>query len=192
MSNAPDQAPADRPEGAGNLISGNVGDGLDVTGSGDQVLGNLIGTDATGTQALGNGGDGVFVSGGNNAVGGTADGAGNVIAFNGGDGVRVDTGTGNAVLSDAIFANGNLGIELANHGNNDQPSPALTSANQDGPDTVVQGTLLAAANTTYTVQLFANPGDGSGAAEGQLITATATDGGNNTSAFSGPVVVMGG
>jgi titin len=208
--------------GAGNLISGNVGDGLDVTGNGNQVLGNLIGADATGTLAVGNGGDGVHVSGSNNAVGGTADGAGNVIAFNGRDGVRVDTGTGNAVLSDAIFANGNLGIELTNHGNNDQPAPTLTSANQDGPNTVVQGTLLAAANTTYTVQLFANPGGGSGAAEGQtllgtftvttddsglasftltvttsvpegqLITATATDGGNNTSAFSGPVVVMGG
>jgi titin len=206
---------------ASNLISGNVGDGLDVTGSGDQVLGNLIGTDVTGTQALGNGGDGVHVSGSNNAVGGAASAAGNVIAFNGIDGVRVDTGTGNAVLSDAIFANGNLGIELTNHGNNDQPSPTLTSASQGGPNTVVQGVLQAAANTTYTVQLFSNPSDGSGAAEGQtllgtftvttdasgfasfsltvttsvpegeLITATATDGGNNTSAFSGPVVVTG-
>jgi titin len=204
---------------ARNVISGNSGDGLDVTGSGNQVQGNYVGTDLTGAQALGNGGNGVSVSGGNNTVGGVASAAGDLIAFNGIDGVLVDTGTGNAVLSDAIFANGNLGIELTNHGNNDQPSPTLTSANQDGANTVIQGVLRAAANTTYTVQLFANSGDGTAQGqtllgtftvttdafgfasftltittsvpEGELITATATDGGNNTSAFSGPVVVTG-
>jgi titin len=204
---------------ARNVISGNNGDGVDVTGSSNQVLGNDVGTDLTGTQALGDGGNGVSVTGGANTVGGAASAAGNVIAFNGNDGVRVDTGTGNAVLSDSIFANGNLGIELINHGNNDQPPPTLTSASQDGANTVVQGMLHAAANTTYTVQLFSNPADApaqgetllgtftvrtdaSGFAsftltvttsvpEGDLITATATDGGNNTSEFSGPVVVTG-
>jgi hypothetical protein len=45
--------------GAANVISGNVGDGVDITGnfdsSGDNlVAGNFIGTDSTGTKALGN------------------------------------------------------------------------------------------------------------------------------------------
>ena len=42
----------------GNLISGNQAVGLSV-GSNDLILGNDIGTDATGTKALGNGGAGI-------------------------------------------------------------------------------------------------------------------------------------
>ncbi len=52
--------------------------------------------------------------------GGTAPGAGNTIAFNGHDGVRIDGGSRNSGLHNRIYANVNLGIELLNHGNNDQ------------------------------------------------------------------------
>ncbi len=80
--------------GAGNLISGNT-DGVDVFGgTGGAVTtnfiiqGNKIGTDFTGSGPLGNDtgialGDGVSA----NLVGGTTPGAGNIIAFNGFDGV---------------------------------------------------------------------------------------------------------
>src|SRR3712207_8033664 len=52
-------------------------------GSGNHVEGNIIGADADG-GALGNGGHGVKVDGGSdNWVGGSAPGAGNVIAANG-------------------------------------------------------------------------------------------------------------
>jgi hypothetical protein len=40
--------------GAGNLISGNPGQGIVIDGSGVSVQGNLIGTDATHEAALGN------------------------------------------------------------------------------------------------------------------------------------------
>lgn len=161
--------------GAGNVISDNAGNGVTLTGNGNLVLGNLIGTDRTGTQALGNGSNGVSITGSNNTIGGTAAGAGNVIAFNGNDGVLVDAGTGNAILSDLIFASGNLGIELINNGNHNQAAPLLSGAFLDGPNTVIQGVLQSTPNTTFTVQLFADPSaDPSGSAEGQELLGTIT------------------
>src|SRR5262249_14598745 len=86
-----------------------------------------------------------------------AAGAANTIAFNGGDGVLVDAGTGNAVLRNAIFSNTGLGIRLINGGNNDQAAPVLTSATSGGGVTTVQGTLTGRPNTPFTLELFANP-----------------------------------
>jgi hypothetical protein len=71
---------------ARNVISGNNFTGIFVGGSGNQIQGNFIGTNAAGTAALGNGTDGVNVSGSpaftNNVIGGTAAGAGNLISGN--------------------------------------------------------------------------------------------------------------
>jgi titin len=207
--------------GAGNLISGNQGDGISVINtSGVLVAGNTVGADATGTQPLGNGGNGVAIRPGasNNAVGGTQPRAGNVIAFNGGDGVLVDTGTGNAVLRNRIFANANLGIELRNGGNHNQPAPVLTSAVSGGGFTTIQGSFTGQASTTYLLEFFAdtgNPAQGrqflgaitvttgaDGVAminltvalqldPGEMVTATATDPNGNTSQFSAGVPVTG-
>jgi titin len=210
--------------GAGNLISGNARNGIlisSVFASGaDVVQGNRIGTDVTGTQALGNGGDGVHLERtNNNTVGGEAPGAGNIIAFNGNDGVLVDQGTGNAILGNAIFANANLGIELVRGGNHNQEAPVITSATTDGTSTTVTGTLSSAPNSTFTLEFFAtNPSDPSGAEQflgsvvvttdadgnasftvtiavaidpGWFLTATATDAENNTSRFSDPVELTG-
>ena len=70
-----------------NVISSNYFHGIYMTGFGNQVTGNFIGTNATGTAALGNGFNGVqvFTTGtgaGNNVIGGTASGAGNLISGN--------------------------------------------------------------------------------------------------------------
>jgi hypothetical protein len=164
---------------AANVIAANGGSGLLLSGANARtnlIQGNFIGTDTSATVNLGNAGDGVTVSGGsNNTVGGTAAGAGNVIAFNGNDGVRIDTGTGNAVLSDLIFSSGNLGIELVNGGNNNQAAPEVLSATQDGPNTVLQGNLRSTANTTFTLQFFSDPVcDPSGLGEGQRLLGTLT------------------
>jgi titin len=77
--------------GEGNVVSANTGDrgGVAITGTGNSVQGNLIGTDYTGTRttdpnghALGNAHNGVNVGAIAlaNIIGGTAPGAGNVIA----------------------------------------------------------------------------------------------------------------
>ncbi|AGA29090.1 Calx-beta domain-containing protein [Singulisphaera acidiphila] len=71
---------------AGNLISGNGGVGVQFHSqgaSGNQLQGNLIGTDATGTLPIGNAHGGVFLNHArNNIVGGTSKDARNVISGN--------------------------------------------------------------------------------------------------------------
>jgi len=71
---------------ARNVISGNSFDGVNIGGSGNQIQGNFIGTNASGTAAVPNGINGVNISISpqltNNVVGGTAPGAGNLISGN--------------------------------------------------------------------------------------------------------------
>ena len=65
--------------GAGNLISGNAQSGIWIQEAGaehNQVAGNIIGANATGTDSLPNGGDGIHIGGASsNLVGGIAYGA---------------------------------------------------------------------------------------------------------------------
>jgi hypothetical protein len=77
--------------GAGNLISGNQHAGLYLGGGADQVQGNYIGTDVTGTQALGNE-SGVVLVVGHILLGGTEAGAGNLISGNSSFGVVASGG----------------------------------------------------------------------------------------------------
>jgi CSLREA domain-containing protein len=184
--------------GAGNVISAN-GRGIWLSADGNQVLGNRIGTDATGTMNLGNtsisGTWGVRSDGINNTVGGSAAGSGNVIAYNGGAGVIVD-GSENPVLANSIFANTGLGIDLgddgvtpndtgdADSGANDlQNFPELTAAASNNESTVVQGTLNSRAAGDYTLQFFGSDEcDPSGSGEGQLLVGSgsvSSDAGGN-------------
>lgn len=107
--------------GTGNLISGNFGRGVLInlsTAIDNDVQGNLIGTDVTGTLPLGNFLDGVAISGlaSANHIGGTDFGAGNVIACNGDDGIEiVAPGTsGNFVEANVIGLNLSGAPELGN------------------------------------------------------------------------------
>ena len=80
-----------------NVISGNDLDGVTITGTtpdSNDVLGNLIGIDKTGTVAVGNGLNGVSIDQGANVVGGTTAAARNVISGNGEEGVRISHGRG--------------------------------------------------------------------------------------------------
>ncbi|HYE75999.1 MAG TPA: FG-GAP-like repeat-containing protein, partial [Blastocatellia bacterium] len=94
---------------ARNVISGNAEDGIAIAfnqATNNVIAGNFIGTDAAGTTAIGNGEDGIAIGevdsvstdSSNNLIGGTSTAAGNVIAFNGDNGVALFGGTGNAVL----------------------------------------------------------------------------------------------
>jgi uncharacterized repeat protein (TIGR01451 family) len=81
--------------GDGNVISGNLGNGIDSNPAlnpiptNDVIQGNLVGTDATGTKPLGNGQDGIYVSGPTGVlIGGTTPGSGNVISNNLGNGIN--------------------------------------------------------------------------------------------------------
>jgi titin len=178
--------------GAGNLISGNGGDGIRIAGSGSAdilVQGNDIGTDVTGTQPLGNAGDGVHADNGQygiNAIGGEEPGAGNTIAFNGNDGVLANGNTHIAILGNAIFANANRGIELLSGANNNQAAPVLTSATTDGTTTTVEGTLTSTPNTTFTLEIFANSvNNSSGSGERFLGSEVVTTDGDGNASFTG-------
>ncbi len=187
--------------GARNVISGNLSDGIFLDGgSFNLVQANFIGTTASG-KPLGNGSDGVSESYGfssfsetfalNNTVGGTAAGAGNVIADNGHNGVTVgsysgDPSNGDEILSNAIFGNAALGIDLGDDGvtpntpggvpgapNNLQPYPDLVAFARYGNQTLITGSLDSAPNTTYTLQFFGNPvADPSGFGQGQFLLTT--------------------
>src|SRR5271157_3503954 len=90
--------------GAGNVISSNSGDGIDISSDGNFVQGNKIGTDVMGSSSLGNQGAGVSISGSNNTIGGTESGAGNVISGNKDYGISV-TGGNNSLLNNLIGTN---------------------------------------------------------------------------------------
>lgn len=200
-----------------NVISGNQGAGIQLSGqsTSTQIINNLIGVDRNGLQPIGNHGPGVWVLSSANAVGGSAANEGNNIANNL-FGVLVDTGTGNAITENSIHGNSVSGITLVNNGNLNQIAPVLTGAYQPTPNTIqISGTLTAAPNTTYTVELFASPSGSSGQGQtlvttlsvltnaigvgtfvaksafninaGNTFTATATNPADNTSAFSAAI-----
>ncbi len=188
IEDSPDNTIGGPAAGAGNVISGNVDDGIFIIGpaaTGNTIQGNLIGTQANGTSALGNGEDGIDFSSAtpasDNTVGGIGSGEANVVAFNGARGVFVSGGTGNAILSNSIFANGGLGIDLGDAGvtpnddgdgdtgpNNLQNFPVLTSATVEGGQTTVVGDLNSTASTTFRLEFFASAAaDPSGNGEGR-------------------------
>jgi hypothetical protein len=89
---------------ARNIVSGNSGDGVSIRGAGSKVQGNFIGTDISGSFAIGNSGHGVSASEGV-VIGGTEQGARNVISGNGA------SGNGNVALSNN-FSNSPAGVTV--------------------------------------------------------------------------------
>ena len=176
--------------GAGNVISGNTnGVSFFFNSTNNAVQGNTIGLNPAGTAPIPNTGTGVLLNGGpSNLIGGLAPGAGNVISANA-TGVVVSLGTGNpsvgnSILSNSIFGNTGLGINLdvigASAVTPNDPGDADTGPNnvQNFPVLAgvaggVQGTLNSLANASFTIQYFANAAcDSSGFGEGQTLLGT--------------------
>jgi hypothetical protein len=157
---------------ARNVVSGNFGEGVYIEDDSNKVIGNYIGTDRNATGALGNGFYGVRTALGasHNTIGGTSPEEANTIAFNSPSGVAVsDNGIGNSVLSNSIFSNVGLGIDLNQDGvsandpgdvdagsNGLQNKPVITSATT-GSSTIIKGRLNSVPNKSFTVQVFASP-----------------------------------
>ena len=111
-----------------NLIAGND-DGIIVGGQGSRIIGNLIGTDASGQPGVGNAGTGIRIEAGLGiTVGGTDPGQANVISGSGADGVAIvdDSSLGNVVSANSIHDNGGLGIDLGDDGVDPTP-PAIVN-----------------------------------------------------------------
>jgi len=74
------------------------------------ITGNLIGTDISGQFPLGNNGDGICIYGDRDLIGGLP-AEGNVIAYNGGAGIRLTRDFDTQILGNSIYGNGGLGID---------------------------------------------------------------------------------
>ncbi len=163
--------------GTGNIISGNE-TGLRIGGgTAIAVLGNRIGTDASGALPLGNAIGIHVLAAADVTIGGTAAGEANVIAFNGDSGgvaIR-DTTVGARIRGNSIHDNTGLGIDLwelnvpgptANDAgdtdtgsNNRQNFPILTSVTilaPQGTGTRIQGKLNSTPSTTFDLDFYGN------------------------------------
>jgi hypothetical protein len=173
----------------GITIACNTGGGVQIDGTGtngNTIAGNAIGTYAPGVVGKGNsdnGGNGVSVYDGaqQDLIGGSLATSGNIIADNVGIGVAIgrnlqDTTTvSDAVLSNSIFDNAGLGIDLASDGvtpntlgsphagpKNLLSTPIIDSATYAsvGQLTVVQMSLNASKQAPFTIQRFGSPSPG--------------------------------
>jgi len=128
------------PIGQGNVISGNRDDGIILVSDGNLALGNIIGLDVTGTQAMGNG-VGIGVAGPNNIIGSFEAGQNNIISASVYEGIGAcdyrDAGTqilGNYVGTDITGTldrgNGGVGIYVECGANNTLVQGNLVSGNQ--------------------------------------------------------------
>lgn len=170
-----------------NIVSGN-GSGIRDTGVFTVIEGNYIGVGADGTTSVGNG-NGIIISGTDNKIGGMAPGQGNVMAYNG-NGITVSGTTDpqtpdavrNSIISNQIYGNSGIGIDLDGDGvtHNDirdldsgantlQNFPVISSVTSIGNATTVTGALNSTPSTTFTLQFFAN---GSSSAPSQTLLGT--------------------
>jgi CSLREA domain-containing protein len=117
-----------------NVISGNNGGGLQVTGTGNTVQNNFIGVNRQGNATLANSGPGVFLSAAaNNTF------KGNIISGNTGDGVRIVGGSGNTIHENSLIGlnngatadlgNGGHGVSIEGSANNVIGGTNLISGN---------------------------------------------------------------
>jgi len=209
--------------GQGNLISGNGRDGIRLERTDQIVRGNLIGTNALGNGPIPNGDDGIDTGSGTSGsqIGGIAAGAGNTIAFNGGNGIvlREFSGTNGAILGNSIYSNAQLGINLRPTG--ELPNLVTPNDFQDGdngpPNNLINFPVITFAGATsgsvylefdldvqyddspfdawYRIEFFSNPAgaDPSGYGEGQVLVASTNilDPGFDLSPVTGSVIFPG-
>jgi hypothetical protein len=141
-------------------------------------------------------------------------GLGNLIAFNGGDGVQVDGSTGqnnaiqaensgNSILGNSIYSNGGLGIDLKTATvagiqppNNLLAAPTITAVVPGPSSAVVQGIvhLPSSPGTALRIELFSSPTcDAGGFGEGQTLigSTTATTDVSGNASFSATTANVG-
>jgi len=143
-----------------NIISGNGSSGsssgqgiyvANATTSNTTIIGNYVGVDASGQLPAGNFRQGILIGIGaqNNWIGGTAPGEGNVIAYNGLGGVRIDS-PNNHVAGNMIGIGANGTTQLGNQSNGVRIGG---DNNTIGPNNLIaynqhSGILLLGGNTT--------------------------------------------
>lgn len=153
--------------GAGNVISGNTGTGVNfangggVGGKGNTIQGNRIGTNTAGTAAIGNDTGIAIADAQNNLIGGTVAGAGNVISGNKSFGIFLAGGgapdadanliQGNFIGTNAAgtakLGNGLIGILVSGQGS------VITGVNTIGGTTAAARNIISG-NGQYGLQII--------------------------------------
>lgn len=182
---------------ARNIIASSVSSGIYLQGAtGNIIEGNYIGTDVSGSLPRANGSHGIRINpdppSSVHRIGGETSGAGNRITYNG-TGIYLEGYSSPltaAILSNEIYANTNLGIEIrdgntgipyndpgdADNGpNNLQNYPDLTGATLVDSTLTISGTLDSVPNTAFRIEFFSNREcDPSGYGEGETLIGAAT------------------
>lgn len=179
--------------GAGNVIAASGSSGIFLwspAATANVIEGNQIGLVLPDGTRAGNRSGGIRIDGGasNNTIGGTGARAGNSIVANGLYGISVRTAVDNAFLTNAIYDNDGLGIDLmdwgpnandagdADHGaNRGQNHPRFESIIPDGPVTRVDGVIESTPLSSFRIEFFQSSScdpSGFGQAESYLATIT--------------------
>ncbi len=190
-----------------NIIGNNDGNGVAIiNGSNNNVvIDNIIGSDRSFFFNFGHPNYGVFVAynSSDNVIGGTGPGQGNIIANNT-KGVVIggsasDTGSvGNSIVSNSIYNNLIIGIDLANDGptqnhtnnptpgpNNFQNYPVLGIPSLSHSGFTIPWTLHSRVSSTFLLQFFGNnPFDPEGKVLLQQLTVTTDANGNASGSIS--------
>jgi hypothetical protein len=212
-----------------NVVAGNRGVGIYIVNAGstgNQVQGNYVGTDGSGAHPIPNGSPtssigGVVIAGfpsngiapqGKNTIGGTAPGAGNLIAFER-YAVQVVASYGNSILGNSMHDNG-AGILLDGSSSPQTGGGTLTGANNDavqptitgltrvtaaggGPvtGTTISGSLNSTASTQFRIEFFTTTssaadawGNGQGTVLLGSITVTTDANGNASFNYLAPAL----
>jgi parallel beta-helix repeat protein len=160
----------DSTAGEGNLISANGDAGITLLGAtANDIVGNLIGTDITGTAPLGNGNGGMVIgdSADSNVIGGDTAAHRNVISANNGDGIGVSDSDGNIIQGNLIgtditgtaaLGNTSNGVRLMRYSAG--TTDTLIGGSGPGQGNVISG------NNSHGVNIFVSTGN---TIEGNLI-----------------------
>ncbi|HVR42540.1 MAG TPA: hypothetical protein VMS56_03760 [Thermoanaerobaculia bacterium] len=171
-------------DGLAVVAFGGAGIRLTSPAGGAEILSSRIGTSFAGSVE-GNGGDGIAADSG--LLGALI--SGNTIAHNGGSGVRIGTDDGDLtpsgveLISNSIFDNALLGIDLGTQGvlandaldldagpNGLQNAPVLTSASSTPSGIQVVGQLESETSQDYRIEIYGSAvADPSGFGEGEIL-----------------------
>ncbi len=144
------------------IIDGFDGDGLLVTGNDALIVGNFIGTDATGSAPLGNSSNGIEIDSGatGDTIGGAVDGGGNVISGNGQFGIEINDSSSNLIINNTIGLSADLSAALGNGVNGINIENDSTS-NTIGGTGLDDGNRVVCTDPGFAAIAIGNDGDGS-------------------------------
>jgi hypothetical protein len=170
ISNAPRNIIGGTAPYAPNFIQGNTLGGIIISGdtaTGNIVQGNYIGTDINRAKGSGTQHCGIILAASRTLIGGTNPYEGNTIAYNKWCGIFDSTGSRNAFLSNLIYSNDSLSIDLAPRGitpndsldaddgaNGLQNFPILDSADIGTGSVRIRGRMIGVPGASYSLEFF--------------------------------------